>query len=42
MSHLNVSNVVLHYLGDTRVVKESIVVMNVEKYTLQKRKRVKI
>ena len=30
MSHLNVSNVVLHCLGDTRVVRESIAVMNVE------------
>jgi hypothetical protein len=42
MSHLSVSNVVLHYLGDTRVVKEFIAVMNVEKYILQKRKRIKI
>ena len=38
MSHLSVSNVVLHCLGGTRVVKESIVVTNVGKSILQKRK----
>jgi len=38
MNHLSVLNVVLHYLGDTKVVKEFIVVMSVGKSIPQKRK----